>query len=160
MIVTGACYVLVSLQVPLQERTNMGWGQSLKQKSTITHGQQVHFDHLFPKRYNHKTNKWDCRCDNCWTDNPYIADYVSIDETLIMTNDQLKQFIQQQNRYNIKKTPAGVKASTNNRFNHVIADIDATTTSFEQKQDLIDELKTIDRVKAKSWLNKNEYWDE
>jgi putative lipoic acid-binding regulatory protein len=138
----------------------MGWGQSLKQKSIIIKGQKEHFDHLFPKRYNYKTNSWDCRCSSCWIDNPYIADYVSIDETLIMTKDELKQFIQQQNRYNIKKTPAGVKASTNNRFNHVIAEIDATTTSFEQKQHLIDELKSIDRVKAKSWLKQTGDWDE
>jgi hypothetical protein len=42
----------------------------------------------------------------------------------------------------------------------VIAEIDATTTSFEQKQHLIDELKSIDRVKAKSWLKQTGDWDE
>jgi len=135
----------------------MGWGSSLQTRSVVKRGQEpLQFTRLFPRRYNHKTGKWDCRCANCWSANPYLGDYVWSDDPVDMDKQQHRKMVKEQRAYTITRTPAGFRAVVKAETQALIDSIDAATTDAQTQQQLITQLRDTDKTAYYQWLRGND----
>lgn len=130
----------------------MGWGSSLQTRSVVKRDGPVPFRSQSLRRYNHKTGRWDCRCANCWSANPYLGDYVWSDDPVDMAKQQIRDMVKEQRAYTITKTPAGFRAMVKAETQALIDSIDAVTTDAQTQQQLITQLRETDKTAYYQWL--------